>query len=406
MNWWADCCESDQSDDTNDDLPDLISRNVDSDKEDDEDDEDDLTELLNDKVYDDDNLVLIIPNDDDSTSEPIVIGCEISYTDEDMNKWCTVHEVEELEEDKVCLTVGTKNKVDDNLMIGDTGATVHMRLNTSGMYDLRKEKCVIKYGNRAHSTSTVVGKWAGMIKDNGVLKKVILDGVTVVPGSAYNLLSLTRALNKGIIKSNGETMILECNRTTIRFDHRIETANGFLLAARFEPMELQSESAHVSLKEGTKVQISKFHTMMGHANEDSIRLTAKHMGVILTGKMNKCEPCAIGKLKQTPVPKVTSREVTKLEAANCATDLECLLVKKTGDITPYELIYGKVAPYGPYLRTFGEIGVARDITTVKGKLDDRGSPAIFLGYAKQHTGNVYRMLDIKTQHLRLSRDVQ
>ncbi|KAG7344884.1 integrase core domain containing protein [Nitzschia inconspicua] len=94
------------------------------------------------------------------------------------------------------------------------------------------------------------------------------------------------------------------------------------------------------------------------------------------------------------------------EEANCATDLECLLVKKTGDRTPHELFYGKVAPYGPYLRTFGEIGVARNITAVKGKLDDRGSPAIFLGYAKQHAGNVFRMLDIKTQHLRLSRNVQ
>ncbi|KAG7336872.1 reverse transcriptase RNA-dependent DNA polymerase, partial [Nitzschia inconspicua] len=332
VNWWADCCESDQSsefsdDDTYDDLPDLITRNDDSDdddedddeddlpdlisRNDDDDDEDDLTVLTNDEVYDDDDLVLIIPNDDDSTGEPIVIGLETTYTDEEMNEWCTVHEIEEQEVDEVCLTTGLKKRIDDNLMIGDSGATVHMRRDTSGMYDLREEKCIIKYGNGAQSTSTVVGKWAGMIKDNGVLKKVILDGVTVVPGSAYNLFSLTRALNKGIVKSNGETMILECNGTTIRFDHRIETANGFLLAARFEPMELQDESAHVSLKEGTNVQISKFHTIMGHANEDSIRLTAKHMGVILTGKMMKCEPCAIGKLKQTSVPKVASREVTK-----------------------------------------------------------------------------------------------
>ncbi|KAG7344883.1 gag-polypeptide of LTR copia-type [Nitzschia inconspicua] len=197
-----------------------------------DDDEFELTSM-NDEVYDDNDLVLIIPNDDDST----------------------VHEVEELEVDEVCLTTGMKNRVDDNLMIGDSGATVHMRRDTSGMYDLREEKCVIKYGNGAQSTSTVVGKWAGLIKDNRVLKKVILDGVTVVPG----------------------------------FDHRIETANGFLLAARFEPMELQNESAHVRLKEGTKVQISKFHTMMGHADEDLIRLTAKHMGVILTGKMQKCD---------------------------------------------------------------------------------------------------------------------
>ncbi|KAG7343615.1 gag-polypeptide of LTR copia-type [Nitzschia inconspicua] len=263
VNWWADCCESDQSsefsdDDTYDDLPDLITRNDDSDDDDEDDDdlpdlisrndddEDDLTVLTNDEVYDDDDLVLIIPNDDDSTGEPIVIGRETTYTDEEMNEWCTVHEIEEQEVDEVCLTTGLKKRIDDNLMIGDSGATVHMRRDTSGMYDLREEKCVIKYGNGAQSTSTVVGKWAGMIKDNGVLKKVILDGVTVVPGSAYNLFSLTRALNKGIVKSNGETMILECNGTTISFDHRIETANGFLLAARLSQWNFKM-SQHMSV---------------------------------------------------------------------------------------------------------------------------------------------------------------
>jgi hypothetical protein len=75
-----------------------------------------------------------------------------------------------------------------------------------------------------------------------VKKRVILEEVTVVPGSAYNLFSLTRVLNKGSLKSFGQEMILECKGVTIRFNHRIETANGFLLAAKFEQ---ETKNEHV-----------------------------------------------------------------------------------------------------------------------------------------------------------------
>jgi hypothetical protein len=108
--------------------------------------------------------------------------------------------------------------------------------------------------NVAHSTSTTVGKWAGMIDQEGQKKKVILDGVTVVPGSAYNLFSLTRTLNKGTLSSEGEVMILQCKGITIRFDQGIETANGFLLAGKFEPVHQPHEQANPILKDGTKIR--------------------------------------------------------------------------------------------------------------------------------------------------------
>jgi hypothetical protein len=91
-------------------------------------------------------------------------------------------------------------------------------------FDLREEQCVIKYGNGSSSTSTVVGKWAGIVNSHGERKKVILDNVTVVPGSAYNLFSLTRVLSEGTLSSDGEKMRLICNGTAICFDHRIETS--------------------------------------------------------------------------------------------------------------------------------------------------------------------------------------
>jgi hypothetical protein len=87
------------------------------------------------------------------------------------------------------------------------------------------------------------------------------------------------------------------------------------------------------------------------------------------------------------------------EAANCATDLDCLVVRKNGQRTPFEIFYGKSADYGPHLRTFGEVGVTHNITTVKEKLQDRGHACIFVGYAAQHAGK-------KSGRLCLSRDIR
>jgi hypothetical protein len=109
-----------------------------------------------------------------------------------------------------------------------------MRRYTDGMFDLRDEKCVVKYGNGAHSTSTVVGVWAEYLIDKGTRKKVVLDEVTVVPGSAYNLSSLTHILNKGKIETDWEIMKLVCQGETISFDQRIVSSNGFLLVAKFK----------------------------------------------------------------------------------------------------------------------------------------------------------------------------
>jgi hypothetical protein len=69
------------------------------------------------------------------------------------------------------------------------------------------------------------------------------------------------------------------------------------------------------------------------------------------------------------------------------------------------MFYGKPAPFSTHLRTFGEMGIVRNIQTVKTKLEDRGSTSMFLGYAKQHAGTVYRMLNLQNGTLCLSRDV-
>jgi hypothetical protein len=41
------------------------------------------------------------------------------------------------------------------------------------------------------------------------------------------------------------------------------------------------------------------------------------------------------------------------------------------------------------LRTFGEIGITYNNQKIKGKLDNRGYPFMFIGYTEDHASNVY-----------------
>ena len=58
-----------------------------------------------------------------------------------------------------------------------------------------------------------------------------------------------------------------------------------------------------------------------------------------------------------------------------------------------------------YLRRFGEICVAHKGIKIQSKLEDKGKKCLFLGYAKNHTGDCYRLLDMRTNKVIKSRDI-
>ena len=75
---------------------------------------------------------------------------------------------------------------------------------------------------------------------------------------------------------------------------------------------------------------------------------------------------------------------------------------------PHTLIYGEDANYSRSLRTFGEMAVIaiHEGKKMRSKLDDRGKTCMFVGYADDHTKDVYRFLNIHTRRIILSRDVR
>ena len=61
-----------------------------------------------------------------------------------------------------------------------------------------------------------------------------------------------------------------------------------------------------------------------------------------------------------------------------------------------------------YMRTFGEMAVVaiHEGKKMRSILDNRGKTCMFVGYAEDHAGDVYRYLDIHTKRIIMSRDVR
>jgi len=68
---------------------------------------------------------------------------------------------------------------------------------------------------------------------------------------------------------------------------------------------------------------------------------------------------------------------------------------------PYEAWHGG-KPTVSHLRIFGCLAFAKELGHIS-KLDDRSTPGVFIGYAEG--SKAYRILDPKTQRVRMARDV-
>ena len=96
------------------------------------------------------------------------------------------------------------------------------------------------------------------------------------------------------------------------------------------------------------------------------------------------------------------------EVISTATKLDNIMVRKDRTKPPYSLFYNDEAKYMKFLRSFGEMAVIAitDGKKMRSKLDPRGRTGIFVGYADDHAGNVYRFINTQMKKIILSRDVQ
>ena len=102
------------------------------------------------------------------------------------------------------------------------------------------------------------------------------------------------------------------------------------------------------------------------------------------------------------------RHLLWCEAASTATKLDNVITNSEGNECAYKTFYKQDPKYSEFLRTFGEVGITADSSNKKtrSKLEPRGRECILIGYASDHAGDCYRFLNMKTNHIVLSRDVQ
>ena len=101
------------------------------------------------------------------------------------------------------------------------------------------------------------------------------------------------------------------------------------------------------------------------------------------------------------------RYIISHEVFNCATQLDGLVLVTINRVTKtrYEHWVGKNPAFSKYLRTWGEAGTVKIKTKTSPKLKDKGVHGMFVGYATEHSGDIFRMYDPKTNCIRVSRDV-
>jgi len=132
---------------------------------------------------------------------------------------------------------------------------------------------------------------------------VILKDTYVVPDLWVNLFCLTKAVTKGSKLSNqGEFIKVISGDSSITFDKKIDCGRGHLLAVEMVP-RISTEAAAVTMF--GKLDVNKFHQTIGHANEQVTRATAQQLGIALRGTFEKCENCAISKIKKENIPKAS-----------------------------------------------------------------------------------------------------
>ena len=82
-----------------------------------------------------------------------------------------------------------------------------------------------------------------------------------------------------------------------------------------------------------------------------------------------------------------------------------IMLHNGNQVTPYEEVMKETSSLYPYLKEFGRVCYAGKREKIQRKWQDKSIKCIMLGYAKNHSPDTYRLLNIKTKKIICSRDV-
>ena len=244
--------------------------------------------------------------------------------------------------------------LEKNIFIGDSAATSHMTNRKLGVYDLVPINGSVMIGNGKSISCTHRGKMDVICKHkDGSLARETWE-VKIVPELNHDLFSFTKAMKdrwqmNGRWKEGGLMIeLFKTGRASMKFDRMIPSGSSWLMGIKVHRVY---DEAHGAMEAGKSIRATKLHNMTGHTGEHLLKPTANYMKLKLIGRLPPCEVCAKAKIRQRNVQK-------------------------------------------------------KKIKKMRSKLDNRGKTCMFVGYADDHTKDVYRFLNIHTKRIILSRDVR
>ena len=168
---------------------------------------------------------------------------------------------------------------------------------------------------------------------------------------------------------------------------------------------------------GKKVE---FIRMDGAGENKTLAARAKELGITI--EMVAPNTPQQNGVAERAIATVVSRSRAMMSAAGIPLEFKkkvwaecfhtaCLLSNMTvGDDKkcPYQRFYGddKEPKWFRHLKPFGLIGYAANRDKISSKLKDRSTKVLFMGYSDQHEGGCYRVYDLTTESIIMSRDIR
>ena len=179
------------------------------------------------------------------------------------------------------------DEVDEDLWIGDSGASSHLIGSEKDVFDKKMIKGSINTANSEKMKIKCEGKVnVSHFTKTGYESKGTLS-VKVVEGLKIKLFSFTTALSKGWImngykQKNGKVVIMLTHDQypAIIFDQMIKCGSSILMGAK---MEIVNVSRRIYLAQEKKMSKKTFHRKTGHTTNAYLQDTAKYYGIELSG---------------------------------------------------------------------------------------------------------------------------
>jgi hypothetical protein len=204
---------------------------------------------------------------------------------------------------------------------------------------------------------------------------ITLQIVKYVPELWVNLLRINKALKNGHkLINKGLSICLSKVSASTTFDRVIRTTNGSVsgikLSVNESPVSCNTIIGSIS---GKKIDIKKFHKMLGHCRLDRLENTAGREEGIRSGVWDEC--------------------------ARTATFLSNITPIKSKEKFPYQLMFGNKLKSSSSLKIFREMGVVTTKDDIQSKLKKQGVTYMFMVYSVDHGNDVYRILNLHTKRI-------